>query len=300
LPTALCDLEPRSRKSYDRLFKDLAVEDPRGLLDLFGIVPLSDSSVEVDIAPRDVSPPVLQVDNLYRVRSPEREWLVHFEFQTRYRVDLPDRMVRYAASLHLRYGMPVQCVLVLLAERFTPLQIPTRHSIQTESLTISLDYRVVRLWEIDGVGALALNRPRLYPLMPLLRASQEHLIVTAERIAREPDYEERAVEFLTLAGLRYDDKERLRLLERVMSGIFTKENLRDSIYYQELVEEGREEEARELIREVIASRFPGEQPSPELDRIHDIPRLHDIFRVALKAQSPSEIASAISAITTLP
>jgi predicted transposase YdaD len=297
-------LEPRSRKSYDRLFKDLGVEDPRGLLHLFGIVPLSDGDVEIDVAPRDVSPPVLQVDNLYRVRSRGREWLVHFEFQTRYSGDLPERMVRYAASLHLRYGMPVQCVLVLLAERFTPLQIPTRHSIQTESLTISLDYRVVRLWEIDGTEALALNRPRLYALMPLLQVSEEQLIQTAERIAREPDYEERAAEFLALVGLRYDDEEGLRSLERVMRGIFTEENLRDSVYYQQWVnkgrEQGREEEARELIRELMASRFPGKDALPDLDGIHDIARLHDIFRVALKAQSPSEIARAISAITTLP
>jgi hypothetical protein len=141
-------------------------------------------------------------------------------------------------------------------------------------------------------------------LMPLLRVTEEQLIQTAERTAQEPDCEERAAEFFVLAGLRYDDEEGLRSLERVMRGIFTEENLRDSVYYQRWVkkgrEQGREEEARELIRELMASRFPGKDALPDLDRIHDISRLHDIFRVALKAQSPSEIASAISAITTLP
>ncbi len=270
---------------------------------MLGIVSLTDSGVEVETAPREVSPPVLQIDHLYRVRTADREWLVHLEFQTHYRPDMPGRMLRYAASLYLSHGLPVDCVLVLLGERFTPFHVPASHAIETPSLRMTLDYRVVRLWEIDGAEALALNRPHLLALMPLLRASEEQLTQAVERIAREPDKEERAAELIMVAGLRYDVKERVRLLEASMGGIFTEEILKDSSYYQELIEigekkgleRGEQQAARRLIRELIASRFPKEDATPDLDRVHDTTRLHEIFQIALKAKSAAEIRRAIIA-----
>jgi predicted transposase/invertase (TIGR01784 family) len=296
-------LPPRQNKPYDRLFKDLADEDPRGFLHLLGIVPLTDAGVEVETAPREVSPPVLQIDHLYRVRTANREWLVHFEFQTHYRPDMPGRMVRYAASLYLSHGLPVDCVLVLLAERFAPPHVPSSHAVEADSLSMTLDYRVVRLWEIDGAQALALNNPGFLVLMPLLRTSEKQLTQAVERIAREPDRDERAAELIMAAGLRYDKDDRVRLLEASMRGIFTEEILKDSSYYQELVEigekkgleKGEQQAARRLIRELIASRFPNEDATPDLDRIHNLERLNEIFQIALKAQSAAEVKTAIKA-----
>jgi predicted transposase YdaD len=288
-------LPPRQNKPYDRLFKDLADEDPRGFLHLLGIVPLTDAGVDVETAPREVSPPVLQIDHLYRVRTANREWLVHFEFQTHYRPDMPGRMVRYAASLYLSHGLPVDCVLVLLAERFAPPHVPSSHAVEADSLSMTLDYRVVRLWEIDGAEALALNNPGFLVLMPLLRTSEKQLTQAVERIAREPDRDERAAELIMAAGLRYDKDDRVRLLEASMRGIFTEEILKDSSYYQELVEIGRQQDARWSIRELVAAWFPSEDAMPDLDRIQDSERLNDILRLALKAQTAAEIRAAITA-----
>ena len=208
-------------------------------------------------------------------------------------------MVRYAASLYLSHGLPVDCVLVLLAERFTPPNVPASHAIQTPSLKMTLNYRVVRLWEIDGAEALALNRPHLLALMPLLRASEEQLTQAVERIAREPDKEERAAELIMVAGLRYDVKERVRLLEASMRGIFNEEILKDSSYYQELVEigreEGRQQGVRRSIRQIVASRFPNVDAMPDLDHIHDIERLDEILQIAVKAESAAEVKAAIAA-----
>jgi predicted transposase/invertase (TIGR01784 family) len=297
-------LPPRQNKPYDRLFKDLADEDPRGFLHLLGIVSRSDTGVEVEIAPRDVAPPVLQVDHLYRLRSSNREWLVHFEFQTRYRNDVPERMVRYAASLYLAHGLPVECVLVLLAERFAPSHVPESHAIRTNNFSMTLNYRVVRLWEIDGVEALALGSTRFLALMPLLRTSEKQLTQAVERIAREPDRDDRAAELILVAGLRYDGNERVHLLEASMRFIFSEEIMKDSSYYQELVElgekkglaQGEQQATRRLIQELLASRFPNARAISGLDQIHDLERLHEIFQVALKAKSVAEVKAAIKGV----
>ena len=78
-------------------------------------------------------------------------------------------------------------------------------------------------------------------------------------------------------------------------GIFTEEILKDSSYYQELVEIGRQEGARWSIRDLVAAWFPNEDALPDLDQIRDSERLHDIFRLALKAQTAAEIRAAITA-----
>jgi hypothetical protein len=77
-------------------------------------------------------------------------------------------------------------------------------------------------------------------------------------------------------------------------GIFTEEILKDSSYYQELVEIGRQQDARWSIRELVAAWFPSEDAMPDLDRIQDSERLNDILRLALKAQTAAEIRAAIT------
>lgn len=106
-------------KPYDRLFKTLAEDDPRGLLRLFGSLPL-DVEAEVRALEREVAAPALAVDHAYQVRTAEREWLEHYEVQTRYRQDVPERLVRYGVFLALRTGLMVYTTLALLVERYAP------------------------------------------------------------------------------------------------------------------------------------------------------------------------------------
>jgi hypothetical protein len=75
-------------KPYDRLFKSLAEGDPRGLLHLFGSLPL-DAEAEVQALEREQNLPLLSVDHAYVIRTPQREWLAHFEVQTRYNPTCP-------------------------------------------------------------------------------------------------------------------------------------------------------------------------------------------------------------------
>jgi predicted transposase YdaD len=290
-------LQPQS-KPYDRLLKSLADDDPRSLLHLLGIVPNSEESA-VETLPRAVSPPLLEVDHLYAVGVGIKKRLVHLEFQTHYRRDLPDRLTRYVLSLHLQYGLPVQCVLVLLVARHAPVEIPDDHEMQFGGLSVRLEYQVVRLWEISGREALDMNEARILPLIPLFRVSTADLVEAARRIVKSPD-EARAVEFLTFSGLRYDKNQFNFLLEAARMRILTEEMLKESSFYQMILEEGIEkgmEKAtsglRNAIREVVSSRFPGPVDLAALDQIKDIDRLQQILTVTLRAQNLAEITAQI-------
>jgi hypothetical protein len=51
------------------------------------------------------------------------------------------------------------------------------------------------------------------------------------------------------------------------------EQLKKSSWYQFVVEEGRLEDAREMLRMLAAKRFPGLKLGEELDQIHDLDTL---------------------------
>ncbi|MCW5977976.1 MAG: hypothetical protein KIT09_07850 [Bryobacteraceae bacterium] len=92
---------------YDRAFKVLAEEHPRGLLYLFARLPL-DVPAEVELVGRDLTLPAFAADQLYRVEIEGRVRLHHLEFQTRYETEMPDRMLSYAMAAALKYGLPLE------------------------------------------------------------------------------------------------------------------------------------------------------------------------------------------------
>ena len=82
--------------------------------------------------------------------------------------------------------------------------------------------------------------------------------------------------------------------------ILTEEMLKESSFYQMILEEGIEkgmEKAtsglRNAIREVVSSRFPVPADLTGLDQIKDVDRLQQILTVALRAQNLTEVSAAI-------
>lgn len=283
-------------RPYDRLFKTLAEDDPRGLLHLFGSLPL-DVEAEVRALEREVAAPALAVDHVYEVRTAEGEWLEHYEVQVWYKSDLPERLVRYGVSLALNTWLPVRTTLVLLVDRHAPRRVPSRGLVRKGSVEMVSRYRVVKLWEIDPAAALELDRPSLLPWVVLMRPSERAVRSAASRIARRED-PKLAAEFVLLGGLRYD-REDLRSMLGRLGAMLTDEIIRQSSFYQMILEEGIEKgidkgiekgiekgtvaEARSNLKLVLSLRFPGLENRPELDSIEDRQRLEGLLAAVVKA-----------------
>jgi len=256
---------------------------------------------------REQNLPTLSVDHLYRVRTPQREWLVHFEVQTRYRSDLPKRLAWYAMSLGLGFQLPLEIVLVLLVERYAPAVVPDEHRIDLDDLQAQVRFKVIRLWEIDAGTVLEWQRPSLWPWVSLMRTSPETLERTARQIASLGD-RKTAAEFVVLGGLRYDKNDLAEMLGRV-STMLTNEQLEESSYYQMILEKGMEkgiekgiakgmqsgrlEEARRVLRRLLALRFPGLETLPELDAITSPERIESLLEAIVTAGGAEAARAAI-------
>lgn len=255
-------------KPYDRIFKSLAEDDPLGLLNLFCGLDLN-APVEVRALDREVRSPVRMVDHVFQVSSTTENWLAHFEAQTYYQSDLPARLLQYAATLALQYRLPVRSTVVLLVERNAPRSVPENHRETYGSLKLSLDYRVIRLWEMDPAPVLRAGRPKLLPWVSLMGGAKDVLIEALRRV-RDTQDPGLAAQAVILGGLRYDENALVEMLGRSKSMI-SDEIVRESSYSKKLLREGMEkgrlDEARRNVRKVAQLRFTNLGILPDLDSI---------------------------------
>jgi predicted transposase YdaD len=225
---------------------------------------------------------------LYRVRTEASEWLVHLEAQTHYRTDVPDRLCRYGVSLALKYGLPIETVLVMLVESNTPAEVQETHRMEFGSVSIASKYRVVKLWELDGEAVFAVGRQRLLPWVILMRSSSALLRRVARAIVELRNIE-LAAQFRVLGGLRYDKDDIADLLGRA-GFMLSEEIIKESSFYRDILAEGLEKgvekglaegravEARRSVVQVVAIQFPDVEISgqhlaglslEELETLHD-------------------------------
>jgi predicted transposase/invertase (TIGR01784 family) len=159
--------------------------------------------------------------------------ILHLEFQTRIQSTppLPLRMLDYWVRLYRFYRLPISQVVVLLIPTSSETVIETAFSVEN----INHQYRVISLWEQNP--DLFLNDPALLPLAPLTATNQPQTLLqqVAEKID-ELETEQKA-EILTytkiVAGLKYNKDFIRRLFQGGM--------MRESVIYQDILREGREE-----------------------------------------------------------
>ena len=89
-----------------------------------------------------------EADRVVHVTAPD-EYLAHFEFQSSFDASLLSRTLRYNVLLDVKYGLPVQSVLILLRpDAETPGMSGTLTRQNTSGQTyLTFNYQVVRLWE---------------------------------------------------------------------------------------------------------------------------------------------------------
>lgn len=158
--------------------------------------------------------------------------ILHLEFQTKLESNppLPLRMLDYWVRLHRLYRLPITQVVVLL------LPPPENTLIETAfvAATTRHEYRVIRLWEEDP--AIFLSDPALLPLASLASATSPEQLLreVAQQVNRLTGDQRQDISTYTqiLAGLKFK-KDFIRR-------IFREGMMRESVIYQEILEEGEE------------------------------------------------------------
>ncbi|MFQ5594560.1 MAG: Rpn family recombination-promoting nuclease/putative transposase [Anaerolineae bacterium] len=248
---------------------------------------LDDDTLDaIDLLSADFQWVSRESDALIRVHSPTYgDFVVVNEIQLHHDPRMPSRMRAYAGLAHERYGEPIYPVLVNILPPPAGVDIPTRFESEFLGLVARQDYRVVNLWEVEAQWVLDLELLPLLPFVPVLRGGQDLSLLkrAVTRLRAEPALSELEPLLAFFASFVLET-EFVRQIMRWDMAI-----LRESPWYQEILEEGREQGRREDVLQILEYRF-GEVPAEIEDALGgaDLEQLERLFGVALRTTTLDE------------
>ena len=247
-----------------------------------------------------------QTDSLIRVRMDDEEALVHNEFQTTDSTNppMPRRMAGYIGHAIRQHGLPIYSNVIYL--RPNAGQRDSGYYIQERpGYLIAIQYRVIRLIEIEGEHVLESGQSGLIPFTPLMKPPEgmasdawlQQCIYTARThpIARSlrADY---LAGMVALSELVYESE--------TISNIIFKEGImdliRESSLFQSLtqqsrvesfeqgIEQGERKSTLEAILDVLEIRFDLHEAHPlsaRIAAIDDLQHLKQLHRAAVQVPS---------------
>ena len=240
------------QKPYDSAFKSLADEDAEALLRLIGAAP-PDAAIRP--LPREISAPALAADQPYEVITATERYIAHLEAQTRWAVDVPDRIVGYEAVFWVNKRLPVRSYVLVFIPDGMPDNPPSRCVIRAGDLTLISEFTIVKLWELPAEDALAQNNPNLLPFIPLMDGGGERLEQCARALGQiENEFRQRefSLHFVSLGGLRYNRDDLINLLGRTTMRL--DHILRETPYIQDIMAEARAEARAEAHQQIAEAR----------------------------------------------
>ena len=233
-------------------------------------------------------------DALIRVHSPDHgNFVVVNEIQLRYDPRMPRRLWVYAALAYERYGVPVYPVLVNILPPPAGVTIPTRFEDEFLGLVTRQDYRVINLWEVEAKWVLEAELLPLLPFVPVLKGGHAAPFIQGAlwRLRAEPKLSELESLLAFFASFVLETE----FVQQIMR--WDMAVLRESPWYQEILEQGRQEgleqgleqARRDDLRRVLRYRF-GELPrevEAGLEQL-GVEQLERLFDVALQVATLDE------------
>jgi predicted transposase YdaD len=178
-------------------------------------------------------------DVLMKVRSPiHGEFLILTELQLRYTTKMPLRMRAYAALAQERYGLPVYPVLVNILPPSDPTIVCDRFELDFLGLQARQDFHVINLWEVDAEMVFEQSLDTLLPFVPILKDGGNQQ--TVRRALVQLQQNEQLVELESLLAFFASFVLDSELVQQIMRWDVTV--LRESPWYQEIRQEGRQED----------------------------------------------------------
>jgi predicted transposase YdaD len=226
-------------------------------------------------------------DVVIRVESKEYgKFLVLNELQLRYKSELPRRMRAYAGLAEEKYKLPTYPVLINILKT-GDAEIPTRYESNLAGLQVRQDYRVINLWEVDVKIALEQPLPSLLPFVPILKGGEDESIIREALRLLQADEQLNQLETVLafFATFVLDSS----LVQEIMRWDMTV--LRESPWYEEILQRGKREERLSNIELSLEVKFGNEglKLMPKISQISDLETLKTIQRSILTVASLQEL-----------
>ena len=246
-----------------------------------------------------------QTDSLIRVIIDGEEALVHNEFQTTDSTNppMPRRMAGYIGRIIEHHGLPIYSNVIYLRPD-AGRRDPGYYVQERPGYQIAIQYKVIRLIEIEGQRVLNAGQSGLIPFTPLMKppegmASEAWLHQCIHTARTRPIARSYRADYLAgmvaLSELVYESE--------TISDIILKEGImdliRESSLFQHLTQQSREEareqggreRAIEDLLDVLEIRFDLRETDPlsaRIAAIDDLQRLKQLHRAAVQVSSLDE------------
>ena len=233
-------------------------------------------------------------------------FLQHIEIQTQDSTDIPMplRVLGYASALVLRYRLPVYSMVIYLSPG-AGLRDPGGYGYGDDSLGLRLNYKVVRLSELEGALFLESGAVGLLPFTPLMKSpagmsADAWVEACVSKTYDAPVDSETRSTLLFATSLLGSLAHAPELFQKLISEEIMQESPFYEIVLQRGIEQGIEQGARETaiknILTVLNTRFPESdirQAATALETIFGIERLDQLLNTALVAATFSDFLRAL-------
>lgn len=228
-------------------------------------------------------------DVLMKVYSPTwGEFLILTELQLRYMTKMPLRMRAYIALAEEKYGLPVFPVLVNILPPSSQTEIPARFESNFLGLQSRQDYFVVNLWEVDVETVFERSLDTLLPFVPILKNGGDPEMV--RRALAELQQHEELVELESLLGFFASFVLDTELVSQIMRWDMTV--LRESPWYQEILQEGEQRGEKSLILRQLTRRIGSIAPELETQiRNLSLEQLESLGEALLDFSEPTDLVT---------
>ena len=242
-----------------------------------------------------------RTDSLIRVHVGGEEVLVHHEFQTTdSKPPMPRRMIGYIGRGIEQHNRPIYSNVIYLRPD-AGRNDPGYYVQERRGYRVLVQYKVIRLIEIDGQRILDAGPSGLLPFAPLMQPpvgvdAEGWLRQCVNRAQQVPMDERRKANYLAdlamLSGLVYNLEtittiiEEETMYESSVAQYFTEKGIKQGI--KQGIEQGGRERTIEALLEVLEIRFGLAASDPLVARIEatdDVPRLKQLHRAAIQVPS---------------
>ena len=234
-------------------------------------------------------------DRVFIASQLKERFAVYFEFVTTWNSSVCWSVLGKSGMLAERKRLPVACLIFILRRKNYKPQNGTMHLKIRGNSAQQVWFREERLWEIEPQPWWE-NDPGLMALYPLCRHGEkpaESILHAADRIEHnEKDGVVRA-DLLTSLGifgrLAYPGLDALSLIGR--------EKMKESKAYWEIYDEGKSDDRRNSILQVVEARFGKRDAAafkPVLNAVSDFNKLETLTTIAAKCSNVDELIRAAS------
>ena len=246
------------------------------------------------------------MDSLIRVQIHGEEALVHNEFQTGDSTNpsMPRRMAGYMGRAIETYGLPIYSNVIYL--RPDAGQRDAGQYVQERAgYRIILQYKVIRLIEIEGQAVIEQELWGLLPFAPLMKPPQgmvaaqwlRRCVQTADILPLDSTNKSNFfTDIAILSGLIYDSQ--------TITNIISEETMYESSIVQHFTErgiqQGQRQQSIEYVLDILEMRFDSsaaETLKPAIETIEDLQLLKQLHRSAMQVPNLDEFKQILTSMT---